>query len=429
MTMELSEKLLCRLEFSRDIDGLPGILVTTISPPLPANTGGAIGVAHSILDLTQEYNFHLLVVGDEQLFKQVLSHQNAYSKYFRSVTLVKREALPGGLLKKIFYCFERLSLGLPFLDINFYSKLAVKESQRIIREKHIDILEMHTAHVAFFKKFNKKVPSILVGQNIESELWPFWDKQVTWYLKPFYKIVQKLSRRNAYQVEIRNKWGIDIHTFVTYSDMEKVSDTVYKGYLPLSFEITKPKHSLEGNLFNVIWVGTFDWFPNVDSARWFLTKVYPLLKEMLCSEDRLNIYFVGKNPPEDIRNKQDDTIHVLGYVEDLNDLYAKSNLAIAPILSGGGIKTKVIESMSKEVPVLGTPLAFVGIDVWDKENAFIANDEKEFANYLLYLMHHPELCKTVAQRAYFLANEVFSTKKALETKRNFYSQLLKLGRK
>ena len=69
---------------------------------------------------------------------------------------------------------------------------------------------------------------MMLSQNIESELWPFWDRETPILLRPIFKFLQWYSRKRSFEVEIENCYQIEVETFVTPQDMCKVSDKVYK---------------------------------------------------------------------------------------------------------------------------------------------------------------------------------------------------------
>lgn len=54
-----------------------------------------------------------------------------------------------------------------------------------------------------------------------------------------------------------------------------------------------------------------------------------------------------------------------GFVEDLAEVYRPGSIALAPMIVAGGIKTKVVEAWSWGCPVLGTAIAFEGLDIPD----------------------------------------------------------------
>ena len=69
----------------------PSILLISITSPLPESTGGARGVAHSVLPLANEYNFHLLIVGNDDLSSGLQTNLEEYRKYFCSVSFSRRD--------------------------------------------------------------------------------------------------------------------------------------------------------------------------------------------------------------------------------------------------------------------------------------------------------------------------------------------------
>jgi hypothetical protein len=61
------------------------------------------------------------------------------------------------------------------------------------------------------------------------------------------------------------------------------------------------------------------------------------------------------------RRRLHPSIEVIGEIDDLAKYYASIDISLAPIRLGGGVKTKVIESLCFQVPVIGTAEAFEGI--------------------------------------------------------------------
>jgi glycosyltransferase involved in cell wall biosynthesis len=82
---------------------------------------------------------------------------------------------------------------------------------------------------------------------------------------------------------------------------------------------------------------------NVKSAKWFFEEVYPKLNTTLsiCVVGKIN-----KHIPE-LPN-----LTKINFVEDLNQVYSESRVAICPMLSGTGLKIKVVEALSFGLPVV-----------------------------------------------------------------------------
>lgn len=403
----------------------PSILLISITSPLPESTGGARGVAHSVLPLANEYNFHLLIVGNDDLSSGLQTNLEEYRKYFCSVSFSRRVEIPKNILLKGPYFLERLLWELPFLDINFYSSRSVRKAEKIISEFKIDILELHTSHVAYFKYFFPKIPTLLMSHNIESELFPFWERPCPRILRPFYDYLVRKSRASSYAVEILNKWGIEKMAFVTPEDKDKVLGSVNKTVLSVSFE-EKNRKKREHTGFNVTWVGTFDWGPNVEAMEWFADKVFPLIKDKLES-GRIKLKIVGIHPTEKILSMATHpSVSVLGFVENLDEILDETDLSIAPIVSGAGIKVKVLEAMSRGIPVLSTNMGLIGTGLKHNDSALVTDDPEEFANLLLEAPKSKDKLSIISINSKEIFSKNFSRKNVLLHKRDIYSELLSL---
>jgi glycosyltransferase involved in cell wall biosynthesis len=54
-------------------------------------------------------------------------------------------------------------------------------------------------------------------------------------------------------------------------------------------------------------------------------------------------------------------VQVTGFVEDLTEYYASARVALAPLLSGAGVKFKVLDALAQGVPVVATTIGAEGI--------------------------------------------------------------------
>ncbi len=137
--------------------------------------------------------------------------------------------------------------------------------------------------------------------------------------------------------------------------------------------ITRPLRYVPGYFFEVsndgpkfeerhglLFVGGFNHPPNSDAMKFFLEEVYPQL-----SIHNIGLTIVGSLVPLFIFKYKErfKGVNILSdiSVSELDGLYNQSRLAIAPLLSGAGVKGKVIEAMAKGVPVVGTSTAFEGM--------------------------------------------------------------------
>lgn len=95
---------------------------------------------------------------------------------------------------------------------------------------------------------------------------------------------------------------------------------------------------------------------NYEAAIWFIKNVMPLLAD-------INVRFIiaGNRPPNKLKELQSNNIVVTGFVEDETELFEHSLCFVSPLLTGAGIKVKIIEAMSSGIPVLTNNIGIEGI--------------------------------------------------------------------
>lgn len=132
----------------------------------------------------------------------------------------------------------------------------------------------------------------------------------------------------------------------------------------------------------LMFVGGYKHAPNADAVKWFAYNVFPKIYEKY----KIPFYIVGVDMPVDIRNIDVEGTVKLGALTDkeLNEMYTKVKMIVAPLRYGAGTKGKVIEAMYNGIPVVTTTIGIEGIPNEDATIA-IADDEESFANAVIEL--------------------------------------------
>lgn len=173
-----------------------------------------------------------------------------------------------------------------------------------------------------------------------------------------------------------------------------------------------------GKRKGIMFVGGFKHQPNVEAISWFCQKVFRLIKKELPD---LHLFIVGSHPTEQIKALASEHITVTGYVSDqkLDQLYADSRLVVVPLLSGAGVKGKVIEAIYHKVPVVTTSIGAEGIDN-TKHIICIADGEEAFANKVVHLYNSEELLKCYSD----LSNEFIEQQYSDVAVNNVFEKIL-----
>lgn len=106
---------------------------------------------------------------------------------------------------------------------------------------------------------------------------------------------------------------------------------------------------------------------------------------------------VGKAPNDVIKKYQTDRIEFTGAVDDLRPYIKQSNVFLAPIAYGSGIKTKILEAMAMGVPVVTNSIGAEGISAKNGIDFFVTDDFSEMAKIVSALIQDKEKAKQIGQ--------------------------------
>lgn len=104
----------------------------------------------------------------------------------------------------------------------------------------------------------------------------------------------------------------------------------------------------------IIFTGRMDFEPNYEAASWFVNDVFPLVRKQ---RPATRFVIAGAKPVPEVLALAGDSVEVTGAVPDLSEEISKSQLYVAPLVSGGGFKNKVFEAIAAGTYVVGTSYA------------------------------------------------------------------------
>jgi glycosyltransferase involved in cell wall biosynthesis len=108
---------------------------------------------------------------------------------------------------------------------------------------------------------------------------------------------------------------------------------------------------------HLLFVGALGYAPNAQGILWFAGHVWPKL-----TPGAFCLSIVGRDPPPEVRALEAVAgIRVNANVPDVRPYYAACDLAIAPILFGGGTRIKILEALAHKRGVVATPIGAEGL--------------------------------------------------------------------
>jgi len=165
------------------------------------------------------------------------------------------------------------------------------------------------------------------------------------------------------------------------------------------------------NRKDILFLGGFGHPPNVDAVRWFILDIFPKIRERL---PHVTFCIAGSNPPPELYALQDEGIVVKGYVKDLDPLFERARVFVAPLRYGAGIKVKILISMVHGVPVVTTSIGNEGLNLSNEKEAFVVDDPEEFAKRVVEIYTNKNLWYQLSRESRQYIKRNFSRERALE---------------
>jgi glycosyltransferase involved in cell wall biosynthesis len=133
----------------------------------------------------------------------------------------------------------------------------------------------------------------------------------------------------------------------------------------------------ETKKYDLLFVGNMSYAPNIEAANYISTELIPNLKK---SNPTISFLISGANPHSSILKlaKNNSTISVSGWIDDIRTSYAQGKIFIAPMMIGTGMQNKLIEAMAMGIPCITTSLANNAIKALHNESIIVANTKEEF---------------------------------------------------
>jgi GT2 family glycosyltransferase/glycosyltransferase involved in cell wall biosynthesis len=149
--------------------------------------------------------------------------------------------------------------------------------------------------------------------------------------------------------------------------------------------------------WTMLFLGSFRHDPNRVAVDWFVREVLPLIL-VRCPQARLVI--AGSDPPP--AHTYADTaghLEMLGYVDDACVPLARYAVFVCPILSGSGVRVKLLEAFAAGIPVVSTTVGAEGLAQQDGEFCALADSPDGFAERVVKLFDDPAAAAAMAARA------------------------------
>jgi glycosyltransferase involved in cell wall biosynthesis len=191
--------------------------------------------------------------------------------------------------------------------------------------------------------------------------------------------------------------------------------------IPFGTDFAERRPPAASGAGDVLFVGSFVHFPNVDAARRLIQDIFPLVRER---HPASSLYIVGEDPPAELGQTSDGQVVVTGRVPDLGPYVERAAVVAVPIRLGGGMRVKVLEALAAGKPVVASALAVEGLDVVDGDQLLTAETDDEFADRISLVLGDDRLRVRLGARARAWAEENLTWTRSIDDYERLYRRLL-----
>ncbi len=376
------------------------VLFVTYDFPFPTNSGGKNRAYHLLKYTAKKANVFLYSFVREDYNPE--HNREIASLGVKKIHVFKRRKLTSfsNFPKTVFNnssIFKTL----------YYEKKVYDELAELIKREKIDIVHFESTYTGFFigKRLKKLGVKLVLGtENIEFMLYYDYAKNLNkFYLKPFVYYQAKRLRQEELDM-VRNA---DAVTTITQQEADILKNLtgvkcniIANGIEPETYSYSEHKELKN----NILFVGNFVYFPNIDAMDFFYRNVFPKL------DDKLTVTIIGKKVNEKFKFSNSRII-CKDFVENIIDEYRNADILVFPIRIGGGTNFKVLEAMALGVPIVAQPDRLSGLDVTGEEHFLAATTGEEYVKQIERIYNDSSLRRRLTLNARKTVEEQYAWEK------------------
>ena len=245
------------------------------------------------------------------------------------------------------------SLSVNFVDILRYYKKMHDEVRILAMTDDVRQIEEHLKIKRELIPYNKK-----------------FIKFLALLIMPLYEVAIRHIAYSMYDAMVKNFDGLLFFTDEDYGYATKRYPRYKKKFFmfrrPVKDIESKNRYSIKKELNTVLFVGNCNHLPNIEAIHNII--------DIASRVNQINFIVAGSRCSKYSKGN----VKIVGFVNDLDTLYMKADIFVAPLKSGSGIKIKLLECFKYGIPIIGTHIAFEGYPVKNGVDCIIEDDIEKY---------------------------------------------------
>lgn len=382
------------------------ILFLSNRSPLPIKDGHTRRTYHILKGLAEKHNVHFVSLYEtpEEL---EFNNRNQLENLCEKV-----EFYPAPPKKICYGMIIRLIRSLfssdPYTIWRHYSLPYLKRIRELISIGDYDIIHCDNLPIAYTVRHENRVYKTITDHDVSYLKCLRMSKETNNILLKLFMLVESFKLKKLEKTVFKQ---YDMGIVVSNEDKRKIQNICIENciavvengvdvneFVPLTYNNNKK---------NIIWVGGFNNYSNENAVKYFIQKIWPLIKLQLPD---IKFELVGGGITESLNKiiSSDPSIHLIGYVENPLPYIQNAKVFVVPILSGSGTRLKLLEAMACGTAAVTTEVGCEGIEGADGEHFVIARTPEDFSSAVVNLIIDSNYRKNLEINARSLIEEKYN---------------------
>jgi glycosyltransferase involved in cell wall biosynthesis len=245
------------------------------------------------------------------------------------------------------------------------------------------VIAQGLAATHYLKDVSADIRRIYRVHNIEHLIWRDFGQSSS-----AKRLLGWILARSLHRYEIGHLKHVDQFITLSHQEEMRIKELGYPNVTAIPITLSySPIQVYNESSEGILFVGSLDWAPNREGLDWFIQEIYPRVFD-------IPLTVAGRGS----WTSSDPNITILTNFESLEHLFSRHRLVIVPLLSGAGIRIKILECLQAGIPVISTTKGAEGI-LSDSTIYPLCDDPQNFADMLKSLYHNSEKLMSISKMA------------------------------
>ncbi len=425
------------------------ILQLCFRVPYPPHDGGAIAMYEVVRGLAEAgHRVTVLAVNTPKHHQPATALDHLGPRVRLCTVDVDTRLRPLAALRNLAFSY------LPYNLERFISPVLLDRLVEVVLAEAVDVVQFEGTFVAWYagqltKALHARgIPAaqqpkfVLRAHNVEYTIWEMLASRAGNPLKKWY--LQKLAQRlKAFETNMLHR--VDAVAAITEDDATRLRELYYAerpapvaaavvaarphggpgpafAAVPASFDFSQlPPAAAPPRPRTVFLIGSLNWLPNLEGVDWLLREIWP---QAHAEMPGLELHIAGSHPPAHLtsRPRGQDNVFVHGFVESAAAFMQQHELMLVPLLSGGGMRVKVVEGLALGKAILSTTLGAEGIATHDGQNIVLRDAPAAWLAALRDYYHGRLPLARIGRAAARTAHDLYDTRQVTQRLLALYEQ-------